>query len=315
LFQISFQQDYLIASELMSVMTDSVESKKVSVSSSPSVSETLASKQQGHVSTGVAYFVFLMLTGVVVRMFSDRDFSTVLTLGSIVQCLGFFLLLQKVNMQKSVAGISSKMLEMYVLVFSFRLSSTLIKQGYLPIDRSGDWVYQAADIASLMVVFQLLWKVHKSYKVTYQSTHDTLNIWRAVPAAIALGIVFHGNLNKSAFFDTTWTIAMNLDTIAMLPQYWMLVKQAGEVEALTAHFVACIVVSRACACAFWYYGYKELAPKKNKKPTGGFNYAGWFILFCHGTQLMLSTDFMYHYVSSTMKKVKMVIPENCTFDI
>ena len=130
-----------------------------------------------------------------------------------------------------------------------------------------------------------------------------------------MGVVFHGNLNKSAFFDTTWTIAMNLDTIAMLPQYWMLVKQSGEVEALTAHFVACIVVSRACALAFWYYGYKELAPKKNKKPTGGWNIAGWMILFCHGTQLLLSTDFMYHYLSSAMKKVKMVIPEGCTFDI
>ena len=98
------------------------------------------------------------------------------------------MLLQKVKQQRSVAGISSKMLEMYVLVFVFRLSSTLIKQGYLPIDRSGDWVYQSADIASLMLVFQLLWKVHKVYNITYQRSHDTLEIWRAVPAAIAMGI-------------------------------------------------------------------------------------------------------------------------------
>jgi len=294
-------------------MTDSVETKKM-VSSS--ISDTLASAaHQGHVSTGCAYFVFLMLTGIVLRQFSDRDFSTVLTLGSGVQCLGFFLLLQKVNRQKSVAGISSKMLEMYVLVFVFRLSSTLIKQGYLPIDRSGDYIYQAADIASLMLVFQLLWKVHKVYNITYQRSQDTLEIWRAVPAAIAMGICLHGNLNKSAFFDTTWTIAMNLDTIAMLPQYWMLVKQGGEVEALTSHFVASIVVSRALSLAFWYYGYKELAPKKNKKPTGGWNVAGGLIIICHVTQLLMSTDFMYHYLSSTMKKVKMVIPEQCTFDI
>jgi len=303
----------LIALELMSMMTASVMTKDVS--SSSKMSESLASAQQGHVSTGCAYFVCLMIVSVVLRQFSDRDFSTVLTLGSVVQCLGFFLLLQKVKQQKSVAGISSKMLEMYVLVFAFRLSSTLIKQGYLPIDRSGDYIYQAADIASLMLVFQLLWKVHKVYNITYQSSHDTLNIWRAVPVAVLMGVMFHGNLNKSAFFDTTWTIAMNLDTIAMLPQYFMLVKQAGEVEALTAHFVACIVVSRACSLAFWYYGYKELAPKKNKKPTGGWNIAGWMILFCHGTQLLMSTDFMYHYVSSAMRKVKMVIPENCSFDI
>jgi len=295
-------------------MTDFVETK--TVGSSPGVSDSLASAaQQGHVSTKCAYFVFLMLTGIVLRQFSDRDFSTVLTMGSAVQCLGFFLLLQKVKMQKSVAGISSKMLEMYVLVFLFRLSSTLIKQGYLPIDRSGDWVYQAADIASLMLVFQLLWHVHKVYNITYQSSHDTMNIWRAVPAAMVLGVCLHGSLNKSVFFDSTWTIAMNLDTIAMLPQYWMLVKQGGEVEALTSHFVASIMVSRALSLSFWYYGYKELTPKINKKPTGGWNISGWLIIVCHVTQLLMSADFMYHYFSSVMKKVKMVIPEQCTFDI
>merc|ERR550514_2587263 len=272
--------------------------KKTTVS--PTISDTLASAaQEGHVSTGCAYFVFLMISGLVLRQFSDCDFSTVLTLGSGVQCLGFFLLLQKVKRQKSVAGISSKMLEMYVLVYVFRLSSTLIKQGYLPIDRSGDWGYQSADIASLMLVFQLLWKIHKVYNITYQRSQDTLEIWRAVPVAIVMGICLHGNLN----------------TIAMLPQYWMLVKQGGEVEALHSHFIASIVVSRALSLAFWYYGYKELAPKKNKKPTGGWNVAGWLIIACHVTQLLMSTDFMYHYLSSAMKKVKMVIPEQCTFDI
>merc|ERR550514_2154627 len=132
--------------------------------------------------------------------------------------------------------------------------------------------------------------------------------------------MFHGNLNKSAFFDTTWTIAMNLDTIAMLPQYFMLVKQAGEVEALTAHFVACIVLSRACSLAFWYYGYKELAPKKHKSSgfinnRTGLNISGWLIVVCHASQLLLSADFMYHYISSAMGKVKMVLPAGQYTDV
>jgi len=293
------------------MVTDFVGSK---VASSPSTSDSSTYGQQcAHVSTGCAYFVFLMLTGVLLRLFSDGDHSTVLTLGSIVQCLGFFLLLQKVKMQRSVAGVSSKMLEMYVLVFLFRLSSTLTKNGYLPIDRSGDWVYQAADIASLLCVIQLLWMVHKEYHQTYQSSHDTLEIWRAVPAAIALGIVFHGRLNKSVLFDITWMIGMNLDTIAMLPQYFMLVKQGGEVEALTSHFVACIVVSRACSCAFWYYGFKEFAPRRNG--SVGRNWCGWYVLGCHVLQMVMSADFMYHYLSSAMKKVKMVIPESFAYDI
>ena len=37
------------------------------------------------------------------------------------------------------------MLEMYLIQLIFRLSSTLIKEGYLPIDRSGDHIYQARE--------------------------------------------------------------------------------------------------------------------------------------------------------------------------
>ena len=42
--------------------------------------------------------------------------------------------------------------QVYVLVFCFRLSSTLVRQGYLPVDRSGDFVYQLADLFSLYSV-------------------------------------------------------------------------------------------------------------------------------------------------------------------
>jgi len=271
-------------------------------------------------STGCSYFVFLMCVGVVLRHFSDRDFSTVLTLGAGVQCLAFYLLLQKVKRQRSVAGISSKMLEMYVLVILLRLSSTLIKQGYLPVDRSGDYVYQAADIVSLFLVFQLLWCCHKTHKVTFQADQDSLEIWRAVPVLLILAVCLHGNLNKSAFFDTTWTLGMYLDTIAMLPQYFMLVKNGGEVEALTSHFVALVVLSRACSFAFWYYGHKELAPRPGKNAglinnTTGLNIAGWLIVACHSVQLLLSADFMYHYVSSAMGKVKMILPAGQTCDV
>lgn len=42
----------------------------------------------------------------------------------------------EVKYQKTVAGLSSRTLEMYVVFFLFRLGSTLFKNGYLPIDRS-----------------------------------------------------------------------------------------------------------------------------------------------------------------------------------
>jgi len=156
----------------------------------------------------VTYCLFAGLALSCWHHFSDKDFSFLLTLSGCVQTLGFFLLLHKIRVQKSVAGISSKTLQVYVFVFIFRLSSTLVKNGYLPVDRTGDWVYQASDIASLLLVFQLLFFMHKKYATTYQSELDTMPIYKILPAFALLGCCFHGHLNHSPFFDSVWTVGM-----------------------------------------------------------------------------------------------------------
>jgi len=261
---------------------------------------------RGRENVGIAssYFVFLLCGGVVAKEFSDRDFSAVLTFGSGVQTLGFLALLLKVRAQKTVKGISSKTLEMYVGVFMFRLSSTLIKNGYLPVDRSGDWAYQLADIVSLLIVLQLLYSCHKTHGTTYQLEHDTLDLAKALIPCLMLAVCTHGDLNANKFFDVMWTISMNLDTIALLPQLWMLTKIGGEVEGQTTHFVASIFVSKVCAMAFWTYGYEELAPK-----NGNANIPGWTIMIMHGLQLLLSADFMLHYLKSRFMGGKVVLPQ------
>ena len=89
---------------------------------------------------------------------------------------------------------------------------------YLPVDRSGDWVYQLADIGSLVIVLALLVLIHKKYKGTYDAGNDTMPIFNFIPACVLMAICVHGDLNDSPFFDVMWTIGLNLDTIAMLPQ-------------------------------------------------------------------------------------------------
>jgi len=257
-----------------------------------------------NVAIAYAYVVFALCGCVVMKEFSDHDFSVVLTFGAGVQTLGFFALLLKVRAQKTVKGVSSKTLEMYVGVFMFRLSSTLVKNGYLPVDRSGDWAYQLADIVSLLIVFQLLYCCHKTHGTTYQAEHDSLQIQHALLPCVLLALFTHGDLNSNKFFDVMWTISMNMDTVALLPQLWMLTKIGGEVEGMTTHFVAAIFVSRACAMLFWYYGYGELAPS-----SGGVNVAGLTIMIMHSLQILFSADFMMHYLKSKFFGKKMVLPE------
>jgi len=261
-----------------------------------------SSKQSDRVVTYTAYVVFVLCSLVVAHQFTDHDFSLVLTTSAGVQCLGFFLLSMKVKKQKSCAGLSSKTLEMYTLFLITRLTSTLFKNGYLPVDRSGDWVYQVADIGTLLVVLRLLYSMHRTHADTYDKENDSLKVFNFLPACALLAVCIHGNLNNSWFFDVVWTFSMYLDTISMLPQLWLMMKKGGEVEALTSHFVACLFVSRACSFAFWFYGYVEIAPKSQH------NTAGLMIILAHSLQLLLCADFMYYYVKSLIKQDSMSLP-------
>jgi len=238
----------------------------------------------------ITYIVSFALGLSVWHKFSDKDFSFLLTLSGCVQTLAFFLLLHKIRVQKSCAGVSSRTLQVYVLVFICRLTSTMVKNGYLPVDRTGDWVYQASDIASLLLVLQLLFFMHKKYATTYQGEIDTMPIWSILPGFVLLSVCFHGHLNHSPFFDTVWTMSMWFDTVAMLPQLWMLVVKGGEVEALTSNYVGVMFISRVMCFWFWFTGMPELAPK-----DGGINKVGYMIVGAHALQLLLSADFMYHY--------------------
>ena len=46
-------------------------------------------------------------------------------------------------------------------------------------------------------------------------------------------------------------------------------KSRCEVESLTSHFVAALIVSRCLSFAFWLYGYKEIAPQDGSPNVAG----------------------------------------------
>lgn len=287
------------------------------------VDEIVSGKEQAkaNVFVVVVYAALAGIAMVIWHHFSSKDFSVICTLAAVAQTAAFYLLLHKMRVAKSATGLSSKTLQMYVLALGFRLSSTMVKNGYLPVDKSGDWVYQASDVASMLLLFQLLFCIHKRYKDTYQDELDTMPIYKFIPACILLGCLLHGSLNKSPFFDKMWTIGMWLDSIAMLPQLWMLTMKGGEVEALTANYVALVFVSRCMTWWFWWTGYSELAPKKGSPDEGGFNKVGMLIMTGQSLGLLISADFMYHYFAwagnmcghaclpGTKKASGMVLPE------
>jgi len=252
---------------------------------------------------GAVYVMFFVCFLTIYKNFSNRDFSGILTMSSGIQCLAFMLLTLKVRSQKSVAGISSRALEMYVLVFCTRLCSTTIKNGYIPVDKSGDHMYQLGDILSILLAVQLIYCIHKTHNSTYQADKDTLNVAPLVPVCIMLAAFIHGDMNRNPLFDTIWTTSLNLDCIAMVPQLWMLTKIGGEVEGMTSHFVVAMMASRLCSFSFWYYGYEELS-----KHEDDVNLAGKQIVLAHIIQLLLCADFLYYYATARLGGKAMILP-------
>jgi len=250
----------------------------------------------------MSYAIFTFFWFVVWGKFSSWKFSAILTCASVVQCLGFLLLSLKVRGSKSVAGLSGKMLVLYILHLATRLMSTSLKNGYLPMDRTGDFMYQLVDFGTLMLVLHLLYCVHKTYRYSYQEEHDSLPLLPMVAPCLVLALFVHGTFNKSFLFDTAWAFSMNLEIVVMLPQLWMMARMGGKVDTMTAHFVATFAISTVLSFTFWYYNYKQLEKK-------GAWLAGMMIMAAQGLKLLLSADFMYYYTLAWMDGTEVVLPD------
>merc|ERR1719162_310063 len=72
------------------------------------------------------------------------------------QCFAMVLLTMQVFLRGMVQGISVNSLTFHALGLTCRLSSTLWLNGYLPVDASGDRIYQAFDVFSLFLTLRLL---------------------------------------------------------------------------------------------------------------------------------------------------------------
>jgi len=250
----------------------------------------------------MSYAIFTFFWFVVWGKFSSWKFSAILTCASVVQCLGFLLLSLKVRGSKSVAGLSGKMLVLYILHLATRLTSTCLKNGYLPQDKTGDYMYQLVDFGSLLLVLHLLYCVHKTYRYSYQEEHDTLPLLPMVAPCLVLALFVHGTMNKNFFFDTAWAFSMNLEIVVMLPQLWMMARMGGKVDTMTAHFVATFAISTVLSFTFWYYNFKQLEKK-------GAWLAGMMIMAVQGLKLLLSGDFMYYYTLAWMDGTEVVLPD------
>jgi len=248
-------------------------------------------------STVTVYLGAFALGALVCQSFHDLGLSTFITLGVAIQCFALTCLRLKISQEKSVAGISAQTLVLQASSFALRLCSTTWLNGYIPVDGTGDWLYQVLDVAALLIVLNILYCIFKSHRSTYQEDQDSsFKVEIIALVCFVFAVFVHPDLNNRPVFDTLWATALYIDVVAMLPQLAMMSKIRGEIEALTSHFVGATALSRAVSLIFWYHGFAELAPL-----DGSFNLSGWTILAAHVLQVLLLCDFLFYYIRAVVK--------------
>jgi hypothetical protein len=251
----------------------------------------------------ILYGIFAVIVTICARMLSDLLFSALVTFSAAFTALGFALLLKQVQRRKGVLSVSLRSLYLYAIALGCRLYSTLQYNGYLPVDRSGDWLYQLIETAALVCAVVLIIKVKKLHDESCLVGVDTCNAAVLFVACFLIAIAVHPRLNNSTIPDVLWTLALYVETVAMVPQLFLLTKLGGEVDSLQGHYIACMFMARLAMMRFWVTCYEELRPKHAEYNLPGLGVIGSQLL-----QVVLFADFMHLYFKSLRTNAKLILP-------
>merc|ERR1719316_1607459 len=105
-------------------------------------------------------------------VFSSGDFSFLLTLSSLVSMFSFLMVAMAIESGKTVKGVSLKMMECYIAVFFCRLTAIIPFEGYLPFDKSGDWLYQVCEAFGLLLACAIVFCCRARHSNTYDPSTD-----------------------------------------------------------------------------------------------------------------------------------------------
>jgi hypothetical protein len=256
-------------------------------------------KAKTRVSASSAYVVFAISGLAVYHSVGEGEFWPMLTMSALIQCLGIALLCTQVLTSGTAAGISAGALMLDACAFSFRLSSTLWLDGYLPTDQSGDYVYQLVDACSLVLILWLLHRVVVVQCDTYDESADSFQVAPVVLACLGLAALLHADLNDKPLFDTFWMASAFIGAVSVLPQLALSIKSGGYVEALTSHYIMALAVSRVLSFLFFWEVREDITC--NEWIAKGFSHAVWALVAAQVLHMLLLADFAYSYLKAFMK--------------
>lgn len=252
----------------------------------------------------VMYGGFLCIALVAGTCLTQFAFSALLSLSSGIQCLGFSLLMLQAYNGRDVSNVSLNSLLLYVVALFFRLFATLQYGGYQPLDVSGtNGLYHTVEIMEMVLAAGAFFMVQKMQKMAWGSADEgPTSVVVLVAICAVLSPLTHAHLNANRVGDITWIMGLYVETVAMMPQLYLLQKMGGEVESLHGHYIASTFASRLATIWFWLDCYVEL-----KDPDSDYNLPGSMVMGAQALQVLVFADFMYLYFKSVRSNQKLII--------
>uniref|UniRef100_H9GN40 ER lumen protein-retaining receptor n=1 Tax=Anolis carolinensis TaxID=28377 RepID=H9GN40_ANOCA len=129
--------------------------------------------------------------------------------------------------------------------------------------------------------YATVWMIYSKFKATYDGNHDTFRVeFLVIPTAVLAFLVNH----DFTPLEILWTFSIYLESVAILPQLFM-VSKTGEAETITSHYLFALGVYRALYLFNWIWRYQFE------------NFFDLIAIVAGLVQTILYCDFFYLYIT------------------
>lgn len=204
--------------------------------------------------------------------------------GDLSHIASLFILLYSIEQKKEVSGISLKTQILYVVVFVTR---------YLDLFTTYISLYNT--LMKLLFIgtsVSVVYLMTNKYRKSIQEDLDTFPIRFLIGASSVLALL---TTHKYSFREILWAFSLWLESVAIIPQLFILQK-TGEAENLTTHYIFALGLYRALYIPNWVYRYYFEAK---------FDYVS---VLAGIVQTAIYSDFFYIYYKKVLQGKKFLLP-------
>ncbi|RAK98057.1 ER lumen protein retaining receptor [Aspergillus ibericus CBS 121593] len=196
-----------------------------------------------------------------------------------------FILLHKMKSSSSCSGLSFKSQALYLMVFVTRYLDLF----WAFTDSLYNTTFKIMFIGSSAYIIYLMLN---DYKPTHDPNTDTFKVQYLLGFSALLALLFPHDYSIS---EILWTFSIWLESVAILPQLFML-QRTGEADTITTHYLFALGLYRALYIPNWIYRYLA---ERHFQPIP---------VIAGIVQTLLYSDFFYIYYTKVMKGKKFSLP-------